>query len=99
MRVTRVFTGKACRLLTTKLIEKWEKDGPIMPFPLPIIMCTSLQDYIGHAKMVDYYFIPVGQICGAVKEMKTAKQVVQEMVDQAVQILEEELPAKVKTSK
>ena len=96
-RVTRVFTGKTCRLLNTKLIEKWEKEGPIMPFPLPIVMCTSLQDYIGQAKMVDNYFIPCGQICGALKEMKSAKQVMQEMVDQAVQILDEELPAKVKT--
>jgi nitronate monooxygenase len=96
-RVTRVFTGKTCRLLNTKLIEKWEKEGPIMPFPLPIVMCTSLQDYIGRAKMADNYFIPCGQICGALKEMKGAKQVMQEIVDQAVQILDEELPAKVKT--
>jgi nitronate monooxygenase len=96
-RVTRVFTGKTCRLLNTKLIEKWEKEGPIMPFPLPIVMCTSLQDYIGQAKMADNYFIPCGQICGALREMKSAKQVMQEIVDQAVQILDEELPAKAKT--
>jgi NAD(P)H-dependent flavin oxidoreductase YrpB (nitropropane dioxygenase family) len=97
-RVTRVFTGKTCRLLNTKLIEKWEREGPVMPFPLPIVVCTSLQDYIGQAKMVDNYFIPCGQICGALKEIKSAKQVMQEIVDQAVQILDEELPAKVKTS-
>lgn len=96
-RVTRVFTGKTCRLLNTKLIEKWEREGPVMPFPLPIVVCTSLQDYIGQAKMVDNYFIPCGQICGALKEIKSAKQVMQEIVDQAVQILDEELPAKVKT--
>jgi NAD(P)H-dependent flavin oxidoreductase YrpB (nitropropane dioxygenase family) len=95
-RVTRVFTGKTCRLLNTKLIEKWEKEGPIMPFPLPIIMSTSLQDYLGKAKMVDNYFIPCGQICGAVTEMKPAKQVVKDMVDEAVRILEEEFPARIK---
>ena len=94
-RVTRVFTGKTCRLLNTKLIDKWEKEGPMMPFPLPIIMSTSLQDYMGKAKMVDNYFIPCGQICGAVNQMKSAKQVVKEMVDEAVRILEE-FPAKVK---
>lgn len=95
-RVTRVFTGKTCRLLNTKLIEKWEKEGPMMPFPLPIIMSTSLQDYLGKAKMVDNYFIPCGQICGAIHEMKSGKQVVKEMVDEAVRILEEELPSRVK---
>ena len=95
-RVTRVFTGKTCRLLSTKLIEKWEKEGPILPFPLPILMCTSLQEAITDSKMVDYYFIPAGQICGAVKEMKSAKQVVDEMVDQAIRILEEEFPSRVK---
>jgi len=98
-RVTRVFTGKTCRLLTTKLIEKWEKEGPMMPFPLPIVMCTSLQDHIGKAKLVDYYFIPAGQICGAVTEMKSAGQVVKEMVEEAVRLLDEDLPARVKTRK
>ena len=58
-RVTRVFTGKTCRLLNTKLIEKWEKEGPIMPFPLPIIMSTSLQDYLGQAKMVGQLLHPL----------------------------------------
>ncbi|MCX5999107.1 MAG: nitronate monooxygenase, partial [Chloroflexi bacterium] len=51
-RVTRVFTGKTCRLLTTKLIEKWEKEGPIMPFPLPIVMSTSIQELLTKAGMV-----------------------------------------------
>jgi nitronate monooxygenase len=95
-RVTRVFTGKTCRLLNTKLIEKWEKEGPMMPFPLPIIMSTSLQEYLGKAKMADNYFIPCGQICGAVHEMKSAKQVVKEMVDEAVRILQEDFPARIK---
>jgi len=67
-----------------------------LPFPLPILMCTSLQEAITDSKMVDYYFIPAGQICGAVKEMKSAKQVVDEMVDQAIRILEEEFPSRVK---
>jgi len=97
-RVTRVFTGKTCRLLTTQLIEKWEKEGPILPFPLPILMCTSIQDAISASKMIDYYFIPVGQICGTIKEVKTARQVVEEMVNGAVQILEEGLPSRVKLS-
>lgn len=96
-RVTRVFTGKTCRLLSTRLIEKWEKEGPMLPFPLPIILCTSLQDHIGRARMVENYFIPCGQACGAVNKMKPAGQIVREMVDQAIQILEEEFPARVKT--
>jgi NAD(P)H-dependent flavin oxidoreductase YrpB (nitropropane dioxygenase family) len=95
-RVTRVFTGKTCRLLNTKLIEKWEKEGPVMPFPLPIIMSTSLQEYLGKAKMADNYFIPCGQICGAVHQMKSGKQVVKEMVDEAVRILQEDFPARIK---
>jgi nitronate monooxygenase len=98
-RVTRVFTGKTCRLLTTQLIEKWEKEGPILPFPLPIVICTSLQDYIGEAKMAENYFIPTGQICGAIKELKSARQVVEEMVDQAVQIVEEGFPSRVKVGR
>jgi hypothetical protein len=70
-----------------------------MPFPLPIVMFTSLQEHQGKAKMSDNYFIPCGQICGAVREMKSAKQVVNEMLDEAVRILEEEFPARIKVSK
>jgi len=95
-RVTRVFTGKTCRLVTTELIKKWEKEGPILPFPLPILMSTSLQEILNDAKSADNYFIPAGQIIGAVKEMKSARQVVEEMVEGAIRILRQDLPSRVK---
>jgi len=95
-RVTRVFTGKTCRLLTTELLQRWEKEGPILPFPLPILICTSTQDVLSANHLFDYYFIPAGQICGAVKEIKSARQIVEDMVNGAVQLLEEGFPSRIK---
>ena len=69
-----------------------------MPFPLPILMCTSIQEAISANKLTEYYFIPAGQICGAVKEVKKARKVVEDMVNGAIQILEEGLPSRVKLS-
>ena len=49
-----------------------------------------------HPRVFSEGVVPCGQICGAVSEMKSAKQVVKEMVDEAVRVLEEEFPARIK---
>ena len=37
-------------------------------------------------------FWPTGQIAGMIKELKSAKQIVHELVDGAVRVLQDELP-------
>ena len=99
-RVTRVFTGKTCRLINNKVIEMWEAEqGPILPFPLQLLLSTSLGYAALESGMTEYLPTPAGQICGLVKEMKSAKQVVEEMVDEATRILQEDFPARVRLKK
>jgi len=99
-RITRVLTGKPARLINNKLIETWEAEGgPILPFPLQLLVSTNIYIASFESGMTDYLFTPAGQICGLVNEMKSAKQVVQEMVDGAIRILEEEFPAKIEWSR
>lgn len=96
-RVTKVLTGKTARLINTKLIQTWEEEGgPILPFPLQLLVSTNIYIASFESGMTDYLFTPAGQICGLVNEIKSAKQVVEEMVDGAIRILQEDFPARVK---
>lgn len=99
-RVTRVLTGKTARLINSKLIETWEAEGgPLLPFPLQLLVSSDLFQVMFETGHKEYLFTPAGQVCGLVKEMKSAKQVVEEMVDEAVRILEEDFPSRVKFGK
>jgi len=99
-RVTKIFTGKTARFIKSKLIEVWEAEqGPLLPFPLQILLTMGLNEATAESGMTEYTSVAAGQICGLLKEMKTAKQVVEEMVDQAIYILEEDLPARVKLNR
>ena len=42
---------------------------------------------------------PAGQICGSVNKMKSVGQVVEGIVDEAIRILEEDFPARVRLDK
>jgi len=99
-RVTRVPTGKTARFINTKLIEMWESEqGPILPFPVQILVCSDVIRAAAESGMTEYVTTPAGQICGMVKEMKSAKQVVEEMVDEATRILQDDFPARVRLKK
>jgi NAD(P)H-dependent flavin oxidoreductase YrpB (nitropropane dioxygenase family) len=98
-RVTRVLTGKTARLINSKLIETWETEqGPILPFPVQLLVTGDLILAMLRSEMTEYLFTPAGQICGLVEEIKGAKQVVEDMVGTAIHILQEEFPARVKLS-
>jgi len=95
-RVTRMFTGKTTRFLKSKLIEQWETEqGPILPFPLQLVLVQDFFNAVADSGMPEYLSSAAGQICGLLKEMKTAGKVVEDMVNQAVSILKEDIPNRV----
>ena len=99
-RVTRVLTGKTARLITNKLIETWEAEqGPILPFPVQMLVANDLMQIMSDSGVTDYLITPAGQICGSINKMKNARQVVEEMVNGATRILLEDFPARVKLNK
>jgi NAD(P)H-dependent flavin oxidoreductase YrpB (nitropropane dioxygenase family) len=99
-RITRVFTGKTARLINNKLLEMWEGEkGPVLPFPVQMLVSTELLRAALESGKTEYVFTPAGQICGLVKEMKSARQVVEEMVSGATRILQEDFPARVRLDK
>jgi NAD(P)H-dependent flavin oxidoreductase YrpB (nitropropane dioxygenase family) len=87
--VSRVITGKQARYMKNRLIAAWEKAGlPTLPMPMQPIVILPILDAAWEAKIADIVPAPAGQICGLIKQLKPAGQVVEEMVQGALQTLE-----------
>jgi nitronate monooxygenase len=87
--VSKVITGKQSRYLKNRLIAAWDKAGlPTLPMPMQSIAIIPILDGAYEAKMADIVPAPAGQIVGMIKELKSAKQVVEDMVAGALQVLE-----------
>ena len=95
--ITRVHTGKTARSLRSKFIAYWDQPGAPKPLPSPYQSMYSpmpwsvstedadrtwlkpeLQDWIG---------TPAGQVMGLINQRKPARQLLYDMVSQAVDII------------
>ena len=93
--VTRVYTGKTLRTLKNKWIDTWEKTGmATLPYPQRGLLIAEALAGLREANLTDYLSGYTGQVSGIIKEIKPAKQVVEEMVEEAARILER-LPVEV----
>jgi len=95
-RVTRIYTGKTGRFINNKFIEAWEKaGGKTLPMPLQTLLICEAELGLRKGRMTDYISEFGGQIAGMLKERKSAQRIVDEMVQGAISILRERLPAEV----
>jgi len=92
-RVSRSYTGKTLRASYNKFHDLWDGSGlEALPFPTQVLISSSLLTSFIEAKKDDYVGGLAGQISGLIKEIKPAKQVLEEMVEEAVDILTRRLP-------
>jgi len=88
--VSKVITGKQGRYLKNRLVAAWEKMGlPTLPMPMQPITIIPIMDGAYEAKIADIVPAPAGQVVGMSKELRTARQVVEDMVSGANRILEQ----------
>ncbi len=89
-RITRFYSGKTMRNINNPLIEYWEESGlQALPMGLQGIVSgrvTSAARATGHPELT---MNPAGQVSGMVREIKPARQVLEEMVAEAVQVLKD----------
>jgi len=79
--VTRVMSRKRMRVMKNALVDAWEKSGvPALPMPLQSIAIVPIMDVTFRDQRADIVPTPAGQILGMVKEIKSAKQVMEEIV-------------------
>lgn len=93
-RITRVLTGKTVRNLDNKFIQVWEeRHGPIhKQWPFQSVLFGDFQEGVRRKQLADYIpWNPAGQIAGMIRELKSSKQIVDDMVAEAREILGEKL--------
>ena len=87
--ITKVLTGKTLRLLKNQFESNWiKKGGPILPTPTQNVYVSDLLEGVRDAEMTDFTMPVGGQICGALKEEKPAAQFVEEIVEEAIHVME-----------
>ena len=95
-RVSTAYTGKTLRASYNKFHDLWDSSGldPI-PFPTQVLISSALLASFIEADKTDFVGGLAGQISGLVKEIEPARRVLQEMVEEAVDILTRKLPENV----
>ncbi len=95
-RVSRAYTGKTLRASYNKFHDLWDASGlEPLPFPTQVLISSALLASFIEGKRDEYVGGLAGQVSGLIKEIKPAKQVLEEMVEEAVEILTRKLPAAV----
>jgi len=86
--VTRAFTGKDCRVIKNRYAEQWEdRQGEVKPFPFQMMVDSEKMDGAIRWGNTDLGLMPAGQVSGAIHEVKSAGDVVREMMEEAEEVL------------
>lgn len=94
--ITRIYTGKTARFIKNKFIEAWDSTGKNpLPMPLQTLLICEAELGLRKGRMTDYLSGFGGQIVGMLKERKSAEQIINELVDEAIVILKDRLPSDV----
>jgi nitronate monooxygenase len=98
-RVSTAYTGKTLRASYNGFHDLWAESGlDPLPFPTQVMVSSALLAAFVEAQKDEYVGGLAGQISGIIKEIKPARQVLDEMVEEAVDILGRRLPKSVKIS-
>jgi len=91
--VTRVKTGKTCRMYRNKMLDLWEKSGlRPLDYQLQTIIMGELDAAFMEAEKYEYVLQIGGQAAGNIKELKNAGDLVREMAEHAASIIGSKLP-------
>ncbi|UCD78730.1 MAG: nitronate monooxygenase [Desulfobacterales bacterium] len=95
-RVSTAYTGKTLRASYNKFHDLWDNSGlEPLPFPTQVLISSALLAGFIEANKTDFVGGLAGQVSGIIKEIKPAAQIVEEMVEEAVDILTRRLPESV----
>ena len=83
---SRALTGKPARMLRTGWTDAWEApESPgTLPMPLQFILNSHANRKMGANVPPDMVGMPVGQIVSRMNEMRSAKQVVYDMIEEYI---------------
>jgi NAD(P)H-dependent flavin oxidoreductase YrpB (nitropropane dioxygenase family) len=98
-RVTRLYSGKTMRNINNPLIEYWESQKlDALPMGLQGIVSGEIMAGAREANRLELLMNPAGQISGMLQESRPAKEIFEEMVLEAAEIMAAGLKQRVQAS-
>ncbi|MCG6911821.1 MAG: nitronate monooxygenase [Deltaproteobacteria bacterium] len=95
-RRSYLYTGKTSRAIYNRLHDLWENSGlEPLPFPQQVLFASALAEMFNNAEKKEFMGPFSGQVSGLIKEIKPAAVILEEMVEEAADILARKLPADV----
>jgi NAD(P)H-dependent flavin oxidoreductase YrpB (nitropropane dioxygenase family) len=95
-RRTYLYTGKTSRATYNRFHDLWETSGlDPLPFPTQVLFASGMVEMFTKAQKFEYVGPFAGQVSGLIDEIKPAAQILDEMVEGAVDILARKLPEEV----
>lgn len=85
-RVSRSYTGKPARMLQNMWMREWE-NAPVKPLPMPLQDVLIRPVLEASPENPNVQPNAAGQVSGMVKELTPAREIVEKMVSDAVEIL------------
>jgi len=87
---SRSLTGKPARMLRTEWTEAWESaDSPgTLPMPLQYMLTADATRRINKYQVKELLGMPVGQIVGEMNQVRPAKDVIFDMVEEFIAVTE-----------
>ena len=88
-----LYTGKTSRAIYNRIHDLWEESGlEPLPFGVQGTFASALVDMFNNANMKEYMGPFSGQVSGMINEIKPAAEILNDMVEQAADILTKTLP-------
>jgi NAD(P)H-dependent flavin oxidoreductase YrpB (nitropropane dioxygenase family) len=95
-RVSTAYTGKTLRASYNQFHDLWENSAlEPLPFPTQVLISSALLASFIEVNKTDFVGGLAGQVSGIIKEIKPAARVLEEMVEEAADILTRKLPESV----
>ncbi len=92
-RVSRAYTGKTLRASYNRFHDLWDaSDLKPLPFPTQVLLSSALLASFIEANKSGYVGGLAGQVSALIDEIKPAAQVLEEMIEQAADIIGSKLP-------
>jgi NAD(P)H-dependent flavin oxidoreductase YrpB (nitropropane dioxygenase family) len=95
-RVSRAYTGKTLRASYNRFHDLWDaSDLKPLPFPTQVLLSSALLASFIEANKSGYVGGLAGQVSALIDDIRPAAEVLEEMIEQAADIVGSQLPQKV----
>jgi NAD(P)H-dependent flavin oxidoreductase YrpB (nitropropane dioxygenase family) len=96
-RRSYLYTGKTSRTIYNQFHDLWESSGlDPLPFPIQGTFASAVVDMLNRAEKKEYMGPFSGQVAGLITEIKPAAEILNDMVEEAADILARRLQEDVK---